>query len=140
MFIKNNHFCLFWKSNIISFNQVIEDELKSNFEIVYNVISDKHVKSFIKYEYKPEKIQSSLSNIIVYDLGTFNKDRAVLYCSCKNKKRKFSGKYNRDKTKKGYRKCLNGSVVFKGSDCFSEMLHHVLSFKGEGKKSQKQTC
>ena len=46
-FIYNNHFCLIWKSNGISFNQVIENELKPNFKVVDNVISDKHVKSFI---------------------------------------------------------------------------------------------
>ena len=48
--IHENHFCLIWKSENISFNQVIEDELKPNFKVVDNVISDKHVKSFIKYE------------------------------------------------------------------------------------------
>ena len=32
LFIYNSHFCLIWKSNIISFNQVIEDELKPNFK------------------------------------------------------------------------------------------------------------
>ena len=50
LFIYNNHFCLIWKSNGISFNKVIEDELKPNFKLVDNVISDKHGKSFIKYE------------------------------------------------------------------------------------------
>ena len=56
--IHNNHFCLIWKSDGISFNQIIEDELKSKFKVVDNVITDKHVKSFIKYDYKP-KIQIS---------------------------------------------------------------------------------
>ena len=46
LFIYNNHFCLIWKSNHISFNQVIEDELKPSRKVVDNVISDKHVKSF----------------------------------------------------------------------------------------------
>ena len=48
LFIHNNHFCLIWKSNGVSFNQEIENELKSNFKLVDNVISDKHVKSFFK--------------------------------------------------------------------------------------------
>ena len=47
LFINKNHFCLIWKSNGISFSQAIE-ELKNNFKIVDNVISDKHVKSSIK--------------------------------------------------------------------------------------------
>ena len=84
--------CLIWKSNDISFIETIEDELKPNFKIVGNVISDKHIKSFIKYEYKPKKVQSPLINIIVYDLETFNKIRAVLYCSCIYKISKISGK------------------------------------------------
>ena len=50
LYIHNNHFSLFWKSNGISFNQVIENELKPIFKVVYNVISDTHLKSFIKYE------------------------------------------------------------------------------------------
>ena len=58
LFIYNNHFCLIWKSNGISFNQVIENELKPNFKVVDNVISDKHVKSFIKYEYNPKEVKS----------------------------------------------------------------------------------
>ena len=46
----SNHFCLFWKSQNINFNQVIENEIKPNFKVVDNVISNKHVKSFVKYE------------------------------------------------------------------------------------------
>ena len=52
----NNHFCLNWKSDNVSFNQVIENELKPNFKVVDNVVSDKHVKSFIKYEYNPKNL------------------------------------------------------------------------------------
>ena len=77
--IHENHFCLIWKTDNISFNQVMEDELKPNFKVVDNVISDKHVKSFIKYEYNPKKVKSQLTNIVVYDLETFNKIRAVPY-------------------------------------------------------------
>ena len=73
---------MIWKSNGSSFNQIIEIELKPNFKVIDNVISDKHVKSFIKYDYKPKKVKSPLTNIVVYDLETFNKDRAVPYCSC----------------------------------------------------------
>ena len=40
LFIYNNHFCSNWKSNGISLNKAIEDELKPNFEVVDNFISD----------------------------------------------------------------------------------------------------
>ena len=109
-------------------------ELKDNFEVVDKVISDKHVKSFIKYEYNTKEVKSPLTNIVVYDLETFNKTRAVPYCSCIYKLSKFSGKYHRDISEQEYQKCLNDCVVFKGTDCINEMLDHVLSFKGEPKK------
>ena len=79
--IHENHFCLIWKSNGISFNQA-KEELKDNFYIVYSVPSDKHVKSFIKYEYKPEKLHSQLTNMMVYDLETFNTDKVVPIANC----------------------------------------------------------
>ena len=91
--------CLIWKSNRISFNQAIE-ELKNNFKVVDSVLSDKHVKSFIKYEYKPENVQSQLTNMIVYDLETFNTDKAVPYANCIYRLSKISVKYNRDITER----------------------------------------
>ena len=133
MFIYNNHFCLIWKSDGISFDKALK-ELKDNFKVVDIVISDKHVKSFIKYEYNPKKVISALTNIVVYDLETFNKDRAVPYCSLMYKLSKISGKYHRDISEQEYQKCLSDFVVFKGTDCINEMLDHVLSFKGEPKK------
>ena len=68
--------------NGIRFNQKIEHELKLNLKVVDNVISDKHAESFIEDDYKPKKVQSPLTYIVVFDLETFNKIRAVPYCSC----------------------------------------------------------
>ena len=130
--IHNNHFCLIWKSDGISFDKAIK-ELKDNFRLVDKVISDKHVESFIKYGYKPKKVQSPLTKIFVYDLETFNKLRAVPFCSCRYKLIKCSGNH-RDKSEQKYQKYLNDCVVFKGTDCINGMLDHVLSFKGEAKK------
>ena len=67
LYMYKNHFCLNWKSQRVSFKEAIE-EVKINFKIVDNVISGKHGKSFIKFEYKPGKVQSHLTNQIVYDL------------------------------------------------------------------------
>ena len=133
LYIHNNHFCLIWKSNGVSFDKATK-ELKDNFEAVDNVISEKHVKSFTKYDYNLKKVKSPLSNIIVYDLETLNKIRAVPYCSFMYKLSKISGKYHRDISEQEYRKCQNDCVVFKGTDCIIEMLDHVLSFKREPKK------
>ena len=132
--IHNNHFCLIWKSDNVSFNHAIENELKPNFKIVDNVISDKHNKGFIKYEYNPKKVNSPLTNIVIYDLENFNKIRVVPYCSCICKLSKIAGKYHRNISEQEYQKCLKDCIVFKGTGCINEMLDHVLSFKGEPKK------
>ena len=78
LYLYNNHFCLIWKSQGVSFNQAIQ-ELKANFKIVDNYITEKNVKSHFKYEFIPKKIESHLTNFIVYDLETYNSDRARPY-------------------------------------------------------------
>ena len=130
--IHTNPFCLTWNSNDNSFTQAIK-ERKDNFKVVDNVKSDKQVKSFFKYEYKPKTVQYPLTNKVVYDLETYNKDRGILCCSCIYKLSKISGKYNRDISEKENQKCLNDRAVFKGTDCFNEKSDHVSSFKGESK-------
>ena len=94
MFRHNNVFCSFRKSNNNGFFEAIK-QLKLNFKVVDNVISEKHVKSFIKKDYKPKKFKAPLTNIIVFDLETFNKIRAVPYGSGIHKLSKISGKYIR---------------------------------------------
>ena len=131
--IHNNHFCLIWKSDGVSFDRAIR-ELKDNFKVVDNVISDKHVKSYIKYEYKPKKVQSQLTNMIVYDIETFSTIKCVPYANCIYRLSKISGKYYRDISDKEYQKCLNDSIVFKGLDNINKMLDYVLQYKGDQKK------
>ena len=41
-----NHFCLIWESQRVIFNKAMK-ELKANFKVVDNVMSDKDVKSFL---------------------------------------------------------------------------------------------
>ena len=137
--IHNIRFCLIWKSNDVSSEIVKEDELKPNFKVIDNVISDKHFKSFVEYEYRTKK-NRTLTNIVVYDLETLNKNRSVPYCSCVNKLSKISGKYLHDILQHENQNCLNDCVIFNGTDCFNEMLDHVVSFKGEPKKNEKQSC
>ena len=78
LFLYNNHFCLIWKSEGVSFNQAIK-ELKNKFKIIDNYITEKNVNSHFEYIYKPKKIESHLTNFIVYDLETHNTDRARPY-------------------------------------------------------------
>ena len=130
--IHNNHFCLIWKSDGVSFEKAIK-ELKDNFQVVDNVISDKHVRSFIKYEYKPKKVQSQLTHVIIYDIETFSTIKCVPYANCIFRLSKISGKYHRDISEKEYQKCLDDCIVFKGLDNINQMLDYVLQFKGEPK-------
>ena len=42
LFLYNNHYCLIWKTQGVSFNQAIQ-ELKNNFKIVDNFLTDENV-------------------------------------------------------------------------------------------------
>ena len=81
LFLYNNHFCLIWKSEGVSFIRAIK-ELKDNFEKVDIYITEENVNSHFEYIYKPQKNESHLTNIIVYDLETQNTDRARPYVIC----------------------------------------------------------
>ena len=78
LFLYNNHFCLIWKSQGVSFNQAIK-ELKDNLKIVDSFITEENVKSHFEYIYKPKKIESHLINFIAYDRETHNTDSARPY-------------------------------------------------------------
>ena len=55
LYLYNNDFCLIWKSQGVSFSQAIQ-ELKNNFKIVDNYITEENIKSHFKYEHKPKKL------------------------------------------------------------------------------------
>ena len=54
LYLYKNHFCLICKSQGVSFNQAIQ-ELKNNFKIVDNYITEENVNSHFKYEFIPKK-------------------------------------------------------------------------------------
>ena len=82
---------------MVSFNQAIK-ELKDNFKIVDNYITQENVDSHFKYEPIPKKIESHLTIFVVYDLETHNTDRARPYCLSFYRLSKLAGRYNRDLT------------------------------------------
>ena len=102
--------------------------------MVDNFISDKHVKSYIKNEYRPKKVQSQLTNMVVYDIETFSTIKCVPYANCIYRLSKISGKKYRDISEKEYQKYLKDCVVFKGLDNINKMLDYVLQYKGEPKR------
>ena len=133
LYFFNNHFCVIWKSENVSFNQAIQ-ELKDNFKLVDNYITEENVKSHFKYEFIPKKIESHLSNFIVYDLETHNTDRACPYNMTFYRLSKISGRYNRDPTPKELRKSINDTIAFAGDDCINNALAYLLKLKGEERK------
>ena len=65
----------------VNFIIAIED-LKININFADNVVSDKHFNCFNKYECKPKKVHYQLTNMIVFDIESFNTDTADLYSVC----------------------------------------------------------
>ena len=91
------------------------------------------LKNFNKFEYQPKEVQSQLSNMIVWNLDTFNTDRGILYSICLSELRKLPGKHSREGTQREYEKCRNDCIVFRGTDCINFLLGHILELKGETK-------
>ena len=94
----------------VSFNQAIK-ELKDNLKIVDNFITEENVNSHFKYEFIPKKIESHLTNFVVYDLETHNTDRARPYCISFYRSSKLAGRYNRYLTPYQYEKCKNDTSI-----------------------------
>ena len=130
LYLYNNHFCLIWKSQGVSFNQAIQ-ELKTNFKMVNNYITDENVNSHFKYEFIPKKIESHLTNFIVYDLETHTTDRARPYNMTFYRLSKIAGRYERDPTQEELQKSINDTIAFSGDNCINNALDYLLKLKGE---------
>ena len=136
LYLYNNHFCLIWKSQDVSFKQAFQ-ELKNNFKIVDNYVTEEIVKSFFEYKYKPKKIESHLSNFIVYDLAAHNTDKARPYVFSFYRLSKLAGRYNRDLTPDEVEKCREDTIAFDGGNCVEKALDFCLKLKGEEYKDKK---
>ena len=137
LYLYNNHFCLIWKSQGVSFNQAIQ-ELKNNFKIVDNYITEENVNSHFKYEFIPKKIDSHLTNFIVYDLETHNTDRARPYNMTFHRLSKIAGRYERDPTQEESKKSIDDTIAFAGDNCIKNALDYCLKLKGEERKFNKK--
>ena len=133
LFLFNNHFCVKWKSENVSFKQAIR-ELEENFKIVDNYITEENVNSHFKYEFTPKKIESHLTNFIVYDLETRNEDSARPYCISFYRLSKIAGRYERDPTKEELEKSKKDTIAFMGDDCINNASDYLLKLKGEERK------
>ena len=136
LFLYDNHFCLIWKSQGVSFNQAIQ-QLKENFELFDNYITEENVKSHFEYIYKPKKNESHLTNFITYDIETHNTDRAKPDVFCFNRLSNLTGRYNRDLTPHEIEKCRKDTIAFGGDNCVEKALDFCLKLKGEENKDKR---
>ena len=136
LLLNDFHFCLIWKSEKVSSNQAIK-ELKDIFKIVDNFVTEENVISHFKYDFKPKKIESHLTNFITYDLETLKTDRARPYVVCFYRLSKLAGKNNRDLTPYELNKCENDIIPFRGDNCVTNALDFCLKLKKKKEKVQK---
>ena len=111
----------------------------NNFKIVENFITEEYVNSHFEYIYKPKKNESHLTNFILYDLETHETDRARPYVCCFYRLSKLTGIYYRDLTRDEIDKCQKDTIAFDGDNCVEKALDFCLKFKGEEKRTNKET-
>ena len=117
----------------VSFDKAIK-ELKDIFKIVDNYITEDNINSHFKYQFIPRKIESHLTNFIVYDLETHNTDRAKTYNMTFHRLSKIAGRYERDPTEEELKNPINDTLSFEGDNCVGNALEFLLKFKGEERK------
>ena len=81
-----------------------------------------------------KKLQSEITNMVVYDFETFNTNRAITFANCIYRLSKCSSKNYQDIPNRETEQCKKDCIVFNGTDSINEMLDHVLEFKGEAKR------
>ena len=75
-----------------------------------------------------------MNNVCVYDIDTYNKDRAILYAIGIYPVSKLVSKWNRDLTQDEIDKCLIDVRLFEGENCITELFERLRLLKGEPKK------
>ena len=103
--------------------------MKDNFEIVDNYIKEQKVNAHFEYINKPIKIESHLTNFIIYDLETHNTDRARPYVFCFYRLSKLAGRYNRDFTHDERQKCKRDTIAFDGDNCVEKAIGFCLKIQ-----------
>ena len=111
--------------------------MKDNFKKVDNFITEEKVKSHFEYIYTLKKLESQLTNFIVYDLETHNTDRARPYVFCFYRLNKLAGRYNFDLTRGEIDKCKKDTIAFDGDNCVEKAVDFCLRLKVEELKTKK---
>ena len=137
MHLYKYHFCLIWKSEGVSFKDAVKD-LKEKYNLVDNYRTEENVKSLFEYIYKPNKLETHLTNFIVYDLETHNTDRARHFVFCFYRLKKLAGRYNRDLTSDETEKCKKDNIAFDGDNCVEKAFDYCLKLKADEYKDKKR--
>ena len=136
LYLYNDQFCLIWKSEAVSFKNA-SDELRSKSKRVNKYVTDENVRNYFKYEHKPTKIEHQLTNFIVYDLETYNTNRARPYCVSPYRLGKIASIYNRDLTPESIKKVKKKDTIVFHENCITKLLDYILKLKIEpGKKNR----
>ena len=125
LYLYNNHFCLLWKSEGVSFNQAI-NELKANIKTVDNYITEENVTFHFRYDFIPNKSESHLTDFFVYDLETHNTDRTRPYNMTFYRLSKIAGRYERDPTQEQLQKSIDDTIAFAVDNCIGNALDFCL--------------
>ena len=133
LYLYNNHFCLISKTQNVSFNQAI-NELKNKFKKFDNYTTEENVNCHFKYEFTPKKIESHLTNFIVYDLETYSTDRARPYIISFYRLSKIAGRYERNPTQEELQKSTDYTLSFVGDNCIGNALDVCLKLKGDERR------
>ena len=91
----------------------------------------------MKYGFIPKKIESHLTNFIVYDLETHNTNRARPYCISFYRLSKLAGRDNRDITPSELDKSKKYTIVFDENKCIETALDFCSKIKRRRTKSKE---
>ena len=134
LYLYKNQFCVIWGISLAKATK----EVETNFKYINNTVTDSNVKNHKEYKFNPKKVEYQTNNICVYDIETFNRDRAVPYAIGYFPVSKMGiSKYNRDLTKEEIDKYLDNVRIFDGEDCITRMFEKLRDLKGEAKKIEK---
>ena len=134
LYLYKNHFCVIWGNSL---SKAVK-EVEANFKFVNTEVTQLNSQNFKEYKFDPKKIDSQVTNVCVYDIETFNRDRAVPYAIGYFLVSKMaSSKYNKDLTEKEIDSLLNNVRIFDGEDCITKMFEKLRDLKGEPKKIEK---
>ena len=125
------------KSENVSFIKAIK-ELKDNFKIVDNCITEENVNSNFEYIYTTKKIEFHLTIFNVYDSETHNTYRARPYNMTFHRLSKLSGKHDRDLTPYEIEKYKKDTLVLDGDKCISNAFDFLSKFRGEERKAKNK--